>query len=188
MKNRSIVGAIAAAGLFGLFSASMEIPKGHANVSDDDSAGDNSRIKRGFDIAPVRLNLGKKNRALVGLGSYIVNAQGGCNDCHTWPNYAEGHDPFLGQPVQVNTDGYLGGGRPFGPFVSRNITPDENGLPAGLTRDEFIEAIRTGVDKDGELLQVMPWPVYHDMTDHVLNAIYEYLSTIPSLDGPGPRE
>jgi hypothetical protein len=39
---------------------------------------DESKIKRGFEIAPVPLNLDGKNRALVGLGSYIVNAQGDC--------------------------------------------------------------------------------------------------------------
>ena len=69
-------------------------------------ADDESQIQRGFEIAPVPLNLKGKNRALVGLGSYIVNAQGGCNDCHTWPSYKGGGDPFLGQqPKEVNTDG-----------------------------------------------------------------------------------
>src|SRR5262245_46661214 len=43
---------------------------------------DESRIQRGFDLSPVQLNLQGKNRASVGLGSYIVNAQAGCNDCH----------------------------------------------------------------------------------------------------------
>jgi len=36
----------------------------------------------GLRIAPVPLHFKGKNRELVGLGSYIVNAQGGCNDCH----------------------------------------------------------------------------------------------------------
>src|SRR4051794_4815650 len=36
----------------------------------------------GLSIAPVSLDLRGKNHELVGLGSYIVNAQGGCNDCH----------------------------------------------------------------------------------------------------------
>ena len=74
------------------------------------SADDESRIRRGLEIAPVPLDLRGKNRALVGLGSYIVNAQGGCNDCHTHPSYAAGGDPFLGQPKQVNTAQYLTGG------------------------------------------------------------------------------
>ena len=53
-------------------------------------------------IAPVPLNLRGKNPALVGLGSYLVNAVGGCNDCHTNPPYATGGDPHLGQPKVVN--------------------------------------------------------------------------------------
>src|SRR5437773_758736 len=69
--------------------------------------GGQSEVQRGFAISPAPLNVTGKNRVLVGLGSYIVNAQGGCNDCHTWPNYAPGGDPFLGQPEQINTAGYL---------------------------------------------------------------------------------
>lgn len=153
------------------------------------SDGNESRIRQGYALAPVPLDLRGKNRALVGLGSYIVNAQGGCNDCHTTPSYAPGHNPFLGQPLQVNTATYLGGGNHFGPvIVSRNITPDEHGLPAGLTRDQFITALRTGIDKDGAILQVMPWPVYGAMTDGDLKAVYEYLRSIPSLAGPGSRD
>jgi hypothetical protein len=142
-----------------------------------------SRIQQGFAIAPVPLDLRGKNRALVGLGSYIVNAQGACNDCHTWPSFAPGGDPFLGEPEMINTDGYLAGGRPFGPgIVSANLTPDATGRPAGLTFEEFRTLLRTGVDPHtGDLLQVMPWPVYGKMTDLDLRAIYEYLSAIPSI-------
>ncbi|HKH44597.1 MAG TPA: cytochrome C [Thermoanaerobaculia bacterium] len=144
------------------------------------------RIVQGYRIAPVPLKLRGRDRDLVGLGSYIVNAQGGCNDCHTNPPYAPGGDPFLGQPKKVNSEGYLAGGTPFGPtLVSANITPDENGLPHGLTWPEFKQVIRTGHDPDepGEILQVMPWPVYQDMTNRDLRAIYEYLRSIPSIEG-----
>lgn len=71
---------------------------------------------------------------------------------------------------------------------ARNITPDQQGLPAGLTREQFIAALRTGIDKDGAILQVMPWPVYGDMTDGDLKAAYEYLRSIPSLPGPRSRD
>jgi hypothetical protein len=146
-------------------------------------ADDQSRIKRGFEIAPVHLDLKGKNRALVGLGSYIVNT-GGCNDCHTNPSYAEGGDPFQGQQEQINTAGYLAGGQHFGPFVSANLTPDATGRPAGLTLQEFITLMRTGHDPDapaGQLLQVMPWPAFGKKTDQDLKAIYEYLRSIPSI-------
>jgi hypothetical protein len=147
---------------------------------------DESLIQRGFEIAPVPLNLQGKNRALVGLGSYIINT-GGCNDCHTNPSYAPGGDPFAGEPEQINVPCYLSGGMDFGPFRSRNLTPDSQGRPAGLTYAEFLHVLRTGEDTtspfdppfDGGLLQVMPWPVFGKKTDRDIMAMYEYLKAIP---------
>jgi len=147
-------------------------------------ADEAARVQRGYQIAPVPLHLRGRDRTLVGLGSYIVNAQGGCNDCHTNPSYAEGGDPHQGEPEHINTEGYLAGGQQFGPFTSANITPDEHGLPAGLTFPQFKRTLRTGHDPENpsRLLQVMPWPVYGKMTDRDLRAIYEYLRSIPSID------
>ena len=105
-----------------------------------------SHIQRGAAIAPVPLNMNGLNPALVREGSYIVNAQGGCNDCHTVPSYAAGGDPFLGQPEVINEACYLAGGAAFGPFVSRNLTPRANGLPAKRTLEQFKEIMRTGTD------------------------------------------
>jgi hypothetical protein len=118
-----------------------------------------------------------------------VNAVAGCSDCHTNPSYAGGGNPFLGQPKKVNVACYLAGGQQFGPFTSRNLTP-ENGLPAGHTYPEFVTILRTGKDFDlahpqfGPLLQVMPWPTFQSMTDHDLRAIYEYLRSIPPIEKP----
>lgn len=145
-----------------------------------------SRVAVGYRINPVQLQLRGKNRLLVGLGSYLVNAAGGCNDCHTHPSFEPGGDPFKGETEIINTAQFLAGGRQFGPITSANITPDEHGRPAGLTFEEFEHLIRTGRG-DGEILQVMPWNVYGKMTRFDLRAIYEYLSAIPSLpDNPEP--
>ena len=145
-----------------------------------------SKIEKGFAIAPVPLNLHGKNRALVGLGSYIVNAQGTCNFCHTCPSYAPGHNPFNGGDGQVNAMNYLAGGLKFPVFqahevVSKDITPDSSGLPGGLTFPQFLHILRTGNDPGlpGQKLLGMPWPVFRNMTDRDIQAIYEYLSSIP---------
>jgi len=129
-----------------------------AHADDNDTS---SRIKIGFAIAPVPLNLEGKNRALVGLGSYIVNALADCNGCHSAgpaTEFAPGHNPYLNQPAKINPATYLGGGRDFGPFpgpgpfphvISRNLTPDKTGLPeGGHTFEEFVQIMRTGVDMD----------------------------------------
>ena len=59
-------------------------------------------IQIGYKIAPVPLNLSNKDPALVGLGSFLVNAVGDCNGCHTGGgppnfNYAAGHNPYFGR-------------------------------------------------------------------------------------------
>jgi hypothetical protein len=149
---------------------------------------DVTRVLIGLRIAPVPLDFAHKSRIQVGLGSYLVNAAGGCNDCHTHPSFAPGGDPYQGQPTMVNADQYLTGGRQFGPITSPNLTPDADGKPAGLTFQEFKNLLRTGRD-DGRILQVMPWPVYANLGDGDLRAIYEYLRAIPSKPNnpnPGP--
>jgi hypothetical protein len=186
-------------------------------ATDDDNDRNESEVRIGFEIAPVPLNLEGKDRALVGLGSYIVNAQGDCNGCHSAgpaTEFLRGGNPYFGQPTKINPATYLGGGRDFGPYpapnsalhiISRNLTPDKTGRPeGGHSFTEFLQIIRTGIDTDhlhpncsatvttnclqppfkGDLLQIMPWPIYRNMTDHDLRAIYEYLSAVPCVEGP----
>jgi hypothetical protein len=157
-----------------------------------EARADKKRVKIGLEIAPVALNFRNRDRDLVGLGSYIVNAQAACGDCHSCPTYAPGHNPFEGGDGQINATNYLAGGVPFGPIISPNITPDSSGRPAGLTFEQYLQLIRTGHDPDepDEILQVMPWPILRNMTDHDILAIYTYLSSIPHAEpgnctGPG---
>lgn len=182
MNTKTWTSMLAAAGLVITLTG---ISQGQQPAADSEA----SRVQRGYQIAPVPLHLRGRDRTLVGLGSYIVNAQAGCNDCHTNPPYSVEADPHGGFPEHVNEAGYLAGGQHFGPFVSPNITPDANGLPAGLTWPQFRHVLRTGHDPDpaqgGRLLQVMPWPIYQKMTDRDLRAIYEYLRSIPSIAGEG---
>jgi hypothetical protein len=185
-----------------------------------DRDGDDAMIRKGYEIAPVPLKLAHKDRQLVGLGSYLVNAVSGCNGCHTADSateYTAAGNPYFrgGAPQIINQSTYLGGGRNFGPLVegltpdiiSRNLTPDRTGRPVGgRTFAEFELIMQTGADLDhihptcsakilvgcfpaflpfdGDLLQIMPWPVYQHMSVHDLRAIYEYLSAIPCIAGP----
>ena len=96
-------------------------------------------------------------------------------------------------------------------IISRNLTPNYTGLPeGGNTFDQFLQIIRHGTDLDhlhppcatdpsnpnclfalpgvnsvdGNLLQIMPWPVFNNMSTQDLYAIYVYLSAIPCIEGP----
>jgi len=174
--------------MFSALAMATVLATGPKGLAQDERPVD-ERVKLGLQMAPVPLDLTGKDRNLVGIGSYIVNAQAGCNDCHTNPPFAPGGDPFLGQPKQINADGYLKGGVAFGPFVSRNLRPNAQGRPAGLKLEEFLLVMHSGLDlkhipppvpsPQVDLLQVMPWPVYGMMTDDDLRAIYEYLRALP---------
>ncbi len=211
------IGSCAVLAVLVFVGTSITSPRGQAYDDDNGAKDEGSKIQLGFAIAPVPLNLHGKNRALVGLGSYIVNAVADCNGCHNpgpgANEYLPGGNPYLAQPKIINPATYLGGGRDFGALVagsahiiSRNLTPDKTGRPeGGHTFSEFVQIMRTGVDLDhlhptcpqgtidancipspfdGDLLQVMPWPIDQNMTNHDLRAIYEYLSAIPCISGP----
>ena len=154
----AFVGAVVGIGIVGMLVSPLSI-----QAQDDES-----RIQQGYAIAPVPLNLVGKNRALVGLGSYLVNSAADCNGCHTaggFPNfnYASGGNPYFGQKTVVDPTVYLSGGQFFGfvgtptgplgymgpPIISRNLTPDKNGKPeGGHTLSEFKQIIRHGTDFD----------------------------------------
>lgn len=138
-----------------------------------------------------------------------------CHSNGPQTQYAPGGNPFFGQPARTNPATFMGGGRDFGALipgsahiVSRNLTPDKSGMPeGGRTLAEFTRILRTGTDLDhlhptctgtpnenciprpfnGDLLQIMPWPNYKDLTDREIAALYEYLSAIPCIEG-GPGE
>ncbi|HKF69316.1 MAG TPA: hypothetical protein VKB36_22380 [Vicinamibacterales bacterium] len=199
MRPKALIGVVAV--LFAVSAGRAILSADRDNDNDQGRPGeihkdDDPRVAVGFKYAKdqgIKLNLQHKDNDLVGLGSYLVNAVGGCNDCHTMPPYTKDPSIGLGAPKQINNACYLAGGAPFGPPpfglppngspVSRDLTPFENGKPAGLTFDQFRHVIRTGEDPDnpGHVLRVMPWPVYQTMTDHDLRAIYEYLSAIPAI-------
>ena len=185
-----LVAAAAVVLVFAVLEATAAAPPAGDGANARTGNPELDRVIQGYKIAPVPLIKHGRDKNLLGLGSYIVNAQAGCNDCHTNPPYAPGGNPFLGEPKQINVDGYLAGGTVFptghgGTVTSANITPDDEGLPAGLTFQEYRELIRTGHDPDdpGEILQVMPWPVFQDMNDRDIRAIYEYLRSIPHIEG-----
>jgi hypothetical protein len=165
-KPLSIVAAVA---LLGAAAVSAQMDELDARATQNES-----RIGR--RIAPVSLDMEGKNRRLVGLGSYYVNAVSDCGGCHD------------------GEAGHLSGGQPFGPVFSRNLTPNAAGFPADLTLTEFKQVMQLGTDFKGidpdiggnpGLLIVMPWDAYRHGTELFVEAIYEYLTAIPCEEG-GP--
>ena len=103
----------------------------------------------------------------VKRGEYLVRIAG-CADCHT---------PEKGMPPHPVPDLAFGGGSGFGEVASANITPDPSGI-SYYDEALFIEAMRTGRVKARSLKLPMPWPIYKNMTDDDLKAVFAYLRTL----------
>ena len=202
--------------------------QGQSANDNNGSQDEKQMIQTGYSVAAstgIQMNITNQDTDLVGLGSYIVNVTSDCNICHSpvfiTTSFTPNGNPYLLPPVfsgrkMVDTTVYLGGNQNFGPpapgyanIISRNLTPDKTGKPAGRTAAEFKQIVTTGIDLDyshptcsptatdttncvpfpinGALLQVMPWTAFQSMTDRQLTAVYTYLSTLPCLEG-GPGE
>src|SRR5688572_10418481 len=96
--KRNMLFAVFTCALVAAMAARIHGGQGPAGAGKD--AGEASKIQIGYAIAPVPLDLQGKNPALVGLGSYVVNAQGDCAGCHSNPQYTPTGDPHLGQPEE----------------------------------------------------------------------------------------
>jgi len=168
-----VIGAAAALAAAVLtLTMTITAPRVHAA-----SGATDSRVQIGLNIAPVKLNPKGLDPAKVGVGSYIVNAQGDCNGCHldVFKGGEFSQDPTLigvAPPGVVNPASYLGGGANFGTggilinapagvvpgFYPRNLTPGcdinaplpcTNPLPeGGNTLAQFTAILRTGHDYD----------------------------------------
>ena len=91
--------------------------------------------------------------ATVEYGKYILSYQD-CRDCH-------GENLKGGTPEQL---------APIGPSLL---------VVKGWTQDQFIAAMRTGVDPSGHKLSPqMPWQQVGRLDDDELGAVYKYLNTL----------
>jgi mono/diheme cytochrome c family protein len=145
---------------------------------------------------------------VVARGEYLVSTLG-CHDCHTpWTLGKDGPAPDMsrmlsGHPesltvtekpslegpwVWAGTGTNTGFYGPWGVSYAANLTPDVSGLQI-WTEDMFIRAIRTGkhMGQSRPIAPPMPWPVYRNLTDEDLAAVYAYLRTIPPVRNNVPE-
>jgi mono/diheme cytochrome c family protein len=148
--------------------------------------------------------------AQVARGKYMVTVCG-CNDCHTplkmgdagpEPDYSRrlsGHPESLVMPpapklppgpwnisAAATLTAWSG---PWGVSFTANLTPDkETGLGEWTART-FRDTIRTGrhQGRGRVILPPMPIPMYKNLTDEDLNAIFAYLQSIPAIRNKVPE-
>lgn len=176
--GRSFKGAVLAlftAGTAAIVGIQVTSTRVHA---DDDRDSEEKLAAIGLRIAPDFINAAGKDPRLVGLGSFIVNAQADCNGCHGSDpanEYLPTNNPFWrgkkDRPAVFNEATYLNGGQNFGTvgpgivqdpnsplfvgpglgpaIITRNLTPNYTGNPeGGRDLDTFIRIMRKGHDLD----------------------------------------
>jgi mono/diheme cytochrome c family protein len=112
----------------------------------------------------------------VAYGGYIVNAIGHCFECHT--DMVAGKRDFEHQLAAGGFLVELGNTR----VRSRNITQDKETGIGNWTDAEIKRAIVEGVNKDGrQLLPIMPYPYFKNMSGEDVDAVVAYLRTIPAV-------
>src|SRR6185503_6952989 len=117
----------------------------------------------------------------VARGQYIMNVLGACTFCHT-PLLMNGmRDPsklLAGVSCFFDADPQAG----VGCLSTRNLTNDATGLK-NATDKQIKDAFRNGIRTDGKkLAPVMPYWIFHNMTDEDADAVVAYLRTVPGVD------
>ena len=106
----------------------------------------------------------------VERGRYLTTAAN-CTGCHT--DHDNDGPPFAGG-YELET--------PFGVIASPNITFDPATGIGEWSRDDFWGALHEGVRKDGaQLYPAMPYVYFTRMPREDVDAIYDYLSTVPPV-------
>ncbi|VEA65209.1 Gluconate 2-dehydrogenase cytochrome c subunit precursor [Serratia plymuthica] len=96
-------------------------------------------------------------------GEYLARA-GDCAACHTAP----GGVPFAGG-LKMTT--------PIGAIYSTNITPDKQTGIGEYSQQEFSDALRKGVARDGtRLYPAMPYPSFAKISDEDVRDLYLYFT------------
>jgi cytochrome c553 len=144
----------------------------------------------------------------VARGKYLVTAMV-CNDCHTpWKLGEKGPEPDMTRMLSGHPQGMTlppapavqppwgltasltmtAWSGPWGISYTANLTPDpETGIGA-WSEENFVQAIRTGkhLGAGRDILPPMPWPMYRNLSDGDLKAMFAYLKSIPPIRNQVP--
>ena len=156
------------------------------------ACGDNIKVQ---NDAPRAIDAVSADAAQtpVERGRYLMNNVAACTFCHTPLNPDGTRDltrlfagvdclvdipPCFGQPTCMQPPDPSDG---FGCISSRNLTNDATGLK-NATDAQIKDAFLNGKRTDGKFVAlVMPFYIFHNMTDADANAIVAYIRTIPAV-------
>jgi len=123
----------------------------------------NSRLTKKYDVQPKSLTI-PADQVAIEQGKKWATVL--CADCH-------GED-YSGKPlVDDKTVGFV---------PAPNLTAGEGGAGSEFTDQDWVRALRNGVDPEGRALIGMPSMNFYYLNDQDLAAIIAYVKTVPPVD------
>jgi len=124
----------------------------------------NARLNKTYDFPPSDLVLPTDETSLE-LGKHRVDSL--CAGCHG--------------PDLSGIENWFEGG-PLGTIDSANLTSGDGGVGATYTTEDFVRAIRHGIDSEGKPIFMPAVASTSYLSDEELAAIIAYLQTLPPVD------
>ena len=123
-----------------------------------------SRLNKVYDIPPSNLTI-PTDAASIEFGKHRAEIL--CAGCHG-PQLS-GVDNWFSAP-------------PLGNIDSANLTSGAGGVGAEFTTEDFVRAIRHGIDRQGKPIFMTAVPSTAHLSDEDLAAIIAYLKSVPPVD------
>lgn len=121
-----------------------------------------------YAVKPVKLDI-PNDSATLAMGRRLVTTKG-CTDCH---------DKDLGGKVLFEQKG-------IGRLTARNLTKGKGGVPKDFDTDDWVRAIRHGVQRDGTPLIYMPSAGFNQLSETDLKAVIAYCAQVPPVNRENP--
>jgi mono/diheme cytochrome c family protein len=133
----------------------------------------NARLKQVYDVKPKAVAI-PADEASLKEGARLASIY--CSGCHG-PDF--GGTDFFNEPPLAVVD-------------ATNLTRGSGGIGSSYTEEDWIRAIRHGVDPEGRPLFIMPSKDFNHFNDGDLGQLVAYLQSVPPVDrestpfNPGP--
>ena len=123
------------------------------------------RMHKVYNIQPEKIDI-PTDTASLALGNRLATTKG-CRGCH-------GED--LGGRVFIDDPMALG----F--FIAKNITKGKGGLPQDYSYDDWILALKHGVNRNKKSILVMPSYEFAQLTESDMGALIAYCAQVTPVD------
>jgi mono/diheme cytochrome c family protein len=128
-----------------------------------------SSLNKTYDISVESIPI-PTDAASIERGQYLATAMSTCIGCH---------GPDLAGTFLLDDPG-------IGQIFSANLTSGQGGKGATYTDEDWVRALRHGVNPDGKAAMVMPSQYYSQLNDADLGALIAYLKSVPPVDRESP--